>query len=365
MSYRAHIERLLHSKPSGLRSRALLLPLEICSYLYRAGAAGHALFYRSGLARVQRLPCRVVSIGNITVGGTGKTPLACSIAGRLCAEGYRVAVLSRGYRGTVSAGPLVVSDGTRMCSAAAESGDESAMLARRLDGVPVIAGRDRAACGRYACRRFDTQIAVLDDGFQHHRLARDADIVLINARNPLGNGFLLPRGILREHPRALGRADAVVLTKTGPEADMPSAVLKRINSLSPAPPLFRSRLRLCSLRRPSDGAVLDPGAVAEKTVAGVCGIGDPDSFFRLIESMSPASLQRHAFPDHHIYSADDYTTLQSAAQTVDMIITTEKDIAKFNKNMINNFKLIVLEISSEIDREADFFALIKKLCRLE
>ena len=201
--------------PAPFWVRAGLVPLWLASQGYRVAAGAHRAGYASGVRRRRRLPCPVVSIGNLTLGGTGKTPLTEWTAQWYQRQDWRVAVLSRGYGGASTDQPQVVSAGDGPLTDWRTAGDEAYLLARRLPGVPVLVGRDRFASGLYACERFGAQVLVLDDGFQHHALHRDCDIVLIDASNPFGHGALLPRGTLREPLRALRRAQVVVLSRGG------------------------------------------------------------------------------------------------------------------------------------------------------
>ena len=191
----------------------MLFPLTMCSYLFKAIVLLRSFLYRKGIFKSHRLPCKVISIGNITVGGTGKTPVTCLIARYLKDAGCRVTVLSRGYRAQGGTEPLIVSDDKHVIAGPEIAGDEAVMLAHKLPGVPVLAGKNRFLLGQRAVHDFSAQAVLLDDGFQHYPLQRDLDIVLINARNPFGNGFLLPRGTLREPLSALSRAPLIVLTK--------------------------------------------------------------------------------------------------------------------------------------------------------
>ena len=184
--------------------------LSALSGVYGGAMVLRAGLYRRGLLERRRLPCRVVSVGNLTVGGTGKTPLVMDLAARLRDRGWPVCVLSRGYRGTAERTGAVVSDGYRILVPAKVAGDEPWLMARRLAGIPVIVGRDRWASGMTAVDRFGARAVVLDDGFQHQRLVRDLDVLLLDARKPMGNGHLLPRGPLREPITAARRAHALV-----------------------------------------------------------------------------------------------------------------------------------------------------------
>ena len=153
--------------------------------------------YDQGMIKAKRLPCVVISIGNVTMGGSGKTPLTIYIAKKLCHLGYRVAVLSRGYGGKAEKSGAIVSDGSQIFVSADVSGDEPYMMAQQLASTPIIVGADRYRSGKIAVRSFNPDVILLDDGFQHRRLARDLDLVLLDASKPGGNGYLFPRGVLR------------------------------------------------------------------------------------------------------------------------------------------------------------------------
>ena len=204
--------------------RVLLACLKALSLVFAAVVGARYLLYRIGVLRRFPLGVQVISIGNVTAGGTGKTPVTEIFARTLAAEGRKVAILSRGYRRKeapwwlrmftqVVTPPLVVSDGRRVLRDSAEGGDEPYMLASNLPGVAVVVDRDRVKAGRYAVKRLGCDTIILDDGFQYQRLKHSIEVVLVDATNPFGNGNMLPRGILREPARNLGRADIIFLTK--------------------------------------------------------------------------------------------------------------------------------------------------------
>ena len=170
--------------------------------------------YKKGLLQSKRLPCPVISIGNITVGGSGKTPMTIYVAELIKHLGYGVAIISRGYKGQAEKIGGVVCDGRRICMGPDTAGDEPFMVAQRLKTVPVIVGQNRFKAGRLAIREFKPDVLLLDDAFQHLKLHRDLDIVLLDSKAPLGNTYLFPRGTLRESASALSRGDAVVLTRS-------------------------------------------------------------------------------------------------------------------------------------------------------
>jgi tetraacyldisaccharide 4'-kinase len=296
--------------------------------LLTAGAGpyawGHRLrlqAYARGWARVRRLPCRVISVGNLTLGGTGKTPLVEAIAALLQRHGRRVGVLSRGYGGRGARSPLVVSDGRRRLASAEAAGDEPVLLAEHLPGVPVVVGRDRYAAGLLAVRRFALDTVVLDDGFQHVQLARDLDILALDATRPFGSARLFPRGDLRERPAALARADVIVLTRWTPNT--PPAAL----ALSRSTPLFYSWHEPLAVRVLGNGEMLPLAALTEERLLAFCGIGNPESFRRLLLELGAGLVAFATFPDHHAYAPAELAKLAQTAkaQGARALITTEKD----------------------------------------
>src|SRR5579862_6408753 len=192
--------------------RALLAGL---AALYSAGLSAYLAAERIGLRRRTRLSVPVISIGNISTGGTGKTPMTQSLSRHFQDAGWRVAILSRGYRGAREGAEAVVSDEAgKVLLSAEEAGDEPVLLAKSLPGIPVIVGKDRRRSGRMAVERFNPQFVLLDDGLQYWQLARDLDVVLIDAKRPFDNGYPLPRGLLREPKRNIRRASVIVVTRS-------------------------------------------------------------------------------------------------------------------------------------------------------
>ena len=288
---------------------------------------GHRLrlqAYHMRWATVRQLPCRVISIGNLTLGGTGKTPIVEAVADLLRREGIRVGVLSRGYGGSVQSGITVVSDGTRCLVSPEIAGDEPVLLAEHLADVPVIVGKDRYAAGRLAVDRFGLDALVLDDGFQHVQLARDLDIVLLDSARPLGNGRLFPRGDLRERPTAMARADAIVLTHC--DTDAVPALAAPLCGTS-ARPLFRSQHTPLDLRRLADGHILPLASLKGQRLLAFCGIGTPQHFRLTLQRLDAEIVAFMAFPDHHLYTRAEIErlALRATQDHVDILVTTEKD----------------------------------------
>ncbi len=351
MELRAGIEKIIRLKRPGIAVRLLLLPLVWCSWAYGAAMRLRAWLYRACVLESGALPCRVISVGNITVGGTGKTPTVCLLAKLLAARDIRVCVVNRGYRGTSTREPVIVSDGARVLATAEQAGDEAVMLARKLQGIPVISCRDRMAAGQLACERFSAQAVLLDDGFQHLRLRRDLDIVLINAVDPFGSGHVLPRGILREPLAALGRAGIIVLTKAaGPGG---TAELRgRVHRTSPSAPVYTASYAVTGFRRCLTGDLLEPEQLSGKKLAALCSIGDPDNFTGMLARAGLSVAEQLVYPDHHCYGPGDYNRIRAASDSADFVVTTEKDIAKLDARVLKKF--IVMEIEQVID-SADSF----------
>ena len=286
---------------------------------YAGVAAARNWLFDVGLKKAHRLPRPVISVGNLTTGGTGKTPVVRWLAERLRADGRRVAVLARGYG-----------------AAAGRLGDEQLMLDRLLnDGqgerVTIVADPDRvAAAGRVMRDRPEVDAFVLDDGFQHRRLARDLDVVLLSATSPFGYGHVLPRGMLREPVRGLRRAGAVVITHADqvPPAEV-EAIERRVRDVHADVPVFRAVHAYTALHTPED-ATLPLGELAARNWFGLCGIGDPQTFVRQLQSVGGRSAGCRCFADHHHYTVSNLENVRREARSAnaDVIVTTEKDWAK-------------------------------------
>ncbi|MCX8044116.1 MAG: tetraacyldisaccharide 4'-kinase [Desulfobacterota bacterium] len=358
INIRATIERVLHLNPCNPAMRFLLMPLTLCSVFYRFAIIARAHLYRRGMLPVQKLPCPVISVGNITVGGTGKTPTVCSLARWFHDQGIRIAVVTRGYRGKTTRRPIIASDGVRVGATVDEVGDEAVMLSTLLPGIPVIACRNRFAAGMLGVNRFGVDLIILDDGFQHLKLHRDVDIVLLHAIHPFGNGYLLPRGTLREPPSALDRATIILLTKKdGAQAEL-TRLKNTVASNNPNAPMFTSSFQITGLRNAHTGETIPLASCAHTPVAGFCSIGDPASFAGMLSRLSAHVVACIAFPDHHRYRPDDYRRINELFTRASLVITTQKDIAKLDLTMLQTGKLAVLDIELVIDDAEHFYTLV-------
>lgn len=340
--------RFLDVRNEGPLRRLLLLPLALIALFYAGGAALHRLAYERGFVRRRRLPCRVVSVGGITAGGSGKTPLAAFVAGALRSRGHRAALASRGYGRAGRDRVVVVSDGHHVTSAPEQSGDEPFLMAALAPGVPVLVARDRGVAGLRAISAFGADVLVLDDGFQHHRLARDVEILGIDGRQGLGNGHVLPRGPLRESPSALSRADGIVVID-GPLAPADDAAIARI---APEARRFAAQ-RVPSGWRPLGGGPLQPVAsLCGLRVGLLAGIARPESFRRTVEALGARVVAERFFGDHHRFRPKDVVDFPPGVSTW---LTTEKDAVKIVAAWAGGIDLRVLAIALELD-DAEAFA---------
>lgn len=303
--------------------RYCLLPL---APLYRGAVAVRGTAYRRGWLPQARLEIPVISVGNLTFGGTGKTPTVIALVRDLVRLGRRPAVLTRGYKRRDDAQVVVV--GPQPRQHVSEVGDEPLEMARRLPGVPVVVDADRERGGREACR-LGADVVVLDDGFQHLRLARDLDLVLLDAGDPWGGGRVPPLGRLREPMSALSRAGAVLITKV-PEDWRPvvAEIEKTIDRIAPHLQVFVARMRPTRVRVPLDGWK-DAGALLGRKVFAFAGLGRPRGFAETLESAGAEVVGHRWFPDHHDYSDQDLEELSAAADAARAIaVTTAKDGVK-------------------------------------
>ena len=322
------------------------------SLLYGAVTRTRLSLYRRGTFQTTKLDRPVISIGNITTGGTGKTPLVEYVARTIAAQGKKVCILTRGYGRKDPHLQVIVSYGYGVLASPSEAGDEPYLLATKLTGkAAVISSADRIAAGQEAIKDFGTEVFVLDDGFQHLRLARDLNIVCIDATNPWGGGRLLPYGRLRESLDGLTRADCVVLTRCD-QVESVGALRDEIRELTGERPIFESRMRPVRVASLKNGpeTIAVPGRVG-----AFCAIGNPSSFFESLTRLGYELGLERAFTDHHTYTQSDVDALnQLAKQTgANALITTAKDAVKLN-GMAFSLPCYVLEIEIVID-DADRF----------
>lgn len=338
--------------------RAATIALVPLSLVYGAAVNIRSALYRNAIFKTETVGVPVISVGNITTGGTGKTPLVEWIAGRLSERGSRVCVLTRGYRRANPSERVVVSDGERIVADTEQSGDEAMMLARSLVGkAAVVCDANRVAGARWAIENLNPDVLILDDGFQHVRIGRDLDIVTLDATNPWGNGRLLPAGILREPIDSLRRADCIIVTRSGEAIE--AGLQERIRQATDAPTVRSTTVisRITPLGSPELEA--DREALRRPPVAAFCGIGNPNAFFRQLRAEGFDLRHNEVFRDHHKYSQTDIDRLthRATAAGAHALITTAKDAVKLGP-MRFTLPCYVIEIEMQIQEADRLLALI-------
>jgi tetraacyldisaccharide 4'-kinase len=309
-------------RPGPLATAALLVP----GLLYGAALRVRNRLYDRGLLTVRRLPCPTIAFGNLTVGGTGKTPLTAFTAAALRDAGYRIGILSRGYRRAGRAA-LVVSDGRRLLADAAQAGDEPYLMARDNPAAAVAVGADRGAAADLLFAVAPVEVALLDDAFQHRAIHRDLNILVVDGRDPFGNGRILPFGPLREPIAGVRRADAVVVTRGGGVA--PPSLLRALERHHSEVAIFHAAIAPRGFAAPS-GEVAGIAALRGLSAYAFAGIARPERFEEDLRALGVRLAGVRRFPDHHPYRARDLEEIAAAARAcgAEVLVTTEKDLVR-------------------------------------
>ena len=353
--------------------RLLLSALSALSLLFSAAVAIRYFLYKTGVLKRFPLGIQVISIGNVTAGGTGKTPVTEIFARTLAAEGRKVAILSRGYRRKeaplwqrlftqVMEPPLVVSNGKSILLDAATGGDEPYMLASNLPGVAVVVDRNRVKAGRYAIKRLGCDTLILDDGFQYQRLKHSVEVVLVDSTNPFGNGHMLPRGVLREPVRHLKRADIIFLTKCRGDV---SAVREEIRRHNKTAEIVECNHTPRLLRDVWSREEFPLEWLRGKTLCTLSGIASPKGFENSLRHLGAKVVWCDRYADHHRYEPAEilYALNRTADMGADAIVTTEKDAVRFPRFETSPVKCLYLRISIEILRGSENFTeIINRIC---
>lgn len=332
------------------------------SLLYGAVTRTRLSLYRRGTFQTTKLDRPVISIGNITTGGTGKTPLVEYVARTIASQGKKVCILTRGYGRKDPHLQVIVSDGYGVLASPSEAGDEPYLLATKLTGVAaVISSADRIAAGREAIKDFGTDCFVLDDGFQHLRLARDLNVVTVDATNPWGGGRLLPHGRLRESVDGMSRADCVVITRCD-QVESVDALREEIAQLTKGGPVFESQMRMVRVSPLKNGG---ESLAPPVRVAGFCGVGNAASFFDMLRRAGFEIAGERAYPDHHVYSQEEIDAISRAAggAGAEVLVTTAKDAVKL-RALSFSMPCYVAEIEIAIQNAEDFERLVSEACRI-
>jgi len=329
----------------------LLLPF---SAAFRLGVALRQAGYERGWFKTHRLARPVVSVGNLTVGGTGKTPLVVSVANILLRRGWKLSILTRGYGRKSKEEMIVVPPGERRQADAAEIGDEPALLARALPQVPLVICADRFRGGKTAEERFHVDVHILDDGFQHLALARDVDLLALDTTQPISDLHLLPAGRQREPLSALRRAQIVVLTRI--DSANPQSLQELVLKIHPTAKVFPSRTELKGWTSALSGAAISIDSIRTQKVAAFCGIGNPRAFFSDLRRWGFQLVAEDAFPDHHVYTGDEIQRVVDAAQSrgAAALLTTQKDAVRFSADLRPLLPILACEIEAQIQNAEDF-----------
>lgn len=357
--------------------------LQVLSWLFNGIAQTRLWLYKHRILHDQPLGCLVVVVGNLTVGGTGKTPVVEKFARALRDRGRKVAILSRGYRSkspplwrkwwyalthTAEPPPKIVSDGERVLLDSDVAGDEPYMLAKNLPGVIVLVDKNRVKAGAYAVKKFGCDTLVLDDGFQYLPLKGRLNLLLVDKTNPFGNGHLLPRGILREPIKHLRRASYVFLTKSNGERDEElEATIKRYN---PEADIIECAhkpqyLRRFGAKEGEAGATEPLTFLKGRRVLAFSGIATPESFEKFLRDLGAKIVARERFLDHYRYADEDFQALFKQAQEegAECLVTTEKDAVRIPDGYVCPLPLYYLRLEIEIIRgAADFDEAVGRIC---
>ncbi|MFZ0450474.1 MAG: tetraacyldisaccharide 4'-kinase [Desulfatiglandaceae bacterium] len=336
--------------------------LKALSAFYSCGVRMRLWGYRHGFLKKKTLPVFVVSIGNISSGGTGKTPAVQMLARWALDRGHRPAVLSRGYGGHFEGRVLEVSDGREIKSSPEKSGDEPYLLARSLTGVPVIVSKNRFDAGMWVIKKLSSDFLILDDGFQHLELERDLNIVLLDATNPIGNGCLLPRGPLREPIEQLERADCCILTHNRRSSGELSSG-RLTTARFPGVPIFRSDHVAVKVVFPESGDRFEAGMLEGKRIVAFAGIAHPEYFRETLENLGAEIVYFKAFGDHHRYEFEEIHALLIKRETLKAhyAVTTAKDWVKIHAARPGESAIGYLDIEfALLDGEEGFFELVRE-----
>lgn len=327
---------IISGNKKGLIPAILRILLILLSYIYRLAVMLRNLLYDKDIIKQGRVAAKTISIGNITTGGTGKTPAVEAFATELKNSGKDIVIISRGYKGD-NQEPLVVSNGEKILVGAKFAGDEAFMLANKLPEIPVVICRDRLKAASYVQAEFNPDIILLDDSFQHRKIIRDYDIVLIDATNPFGYNHLLPGGLLREPKSSLKRADGFIITRVDQVSNSSlNEIINQLKSYNDLSYIYLSN-HVPSHLQSINGEKLGLNKLNNKDVIAFSGLGNPGAFEASLQEQGCNLVKHFIFPDHHIYTREDFKQIveKFASENIDYLITTGKDIVKLDDSLLD------------------------------
>ncbi len=369
---------VIYGRRNDFPARVLGGFLNMLSVVFETVVKSRVWLYKNRILRNNHLGCLVIVVGNLTVGGTGKTPVVERLARTLHARGRKVAILSRGYKSKKeplyrkawralihkeAEPPKIVSDGTKVHLSSLEAGDEPFMLAHNLPGVVVLVDKDRVKAGMFAVKHFGADTLILDDGFQYFKLKDHIQLLLVDKTNPFGNGRLLPRGILREPVEHLRRASYIFLTKSNGERD--EQLEEQIQSLRPGTELIECTHKPRYLQALEGGEQKPLSYLKGQKVACLSAIATPESFESFVEELGAEIVLRERFLDHHRFSEEELLGVYQAARMAgaDMLVTTEKDAVRFEPGLKISMPTYYLRVEIEIlSGVADFEEAVNRIC---
>lgn len=357
---------VIFGRAKGFRASLARAVMWALSYVFRALVLLRLRLFRKGWRQTAHVGTQVISIGNVTVGGTGKTPVTELLAKSLRDRGRKVAILSRGYKSKkldapqewvsrrtgklIEDPPKIVSEGGQMLMSSDFAGDEPFMLAKNLEGVAVVVDRDRVKGALFACAELDADTLLLDDGLQYLKLAHTLDLILIDSTRPFGTGSMLPRGTLREPRSNVRRASHILLTKC--DGTPNDALIKKLRRWNPVADIIETAHISQYLKNVFTGERLELSALNGKFIAAISGIAVPESFEQKLTEQGATVLFHKPFPDHHSFSQREIDEFMERCMLRDaeMILTTEKDAVRFLKPTEIDVPIYYLRIEIEILR---------------
>jgi tetraacyldisaccharide 4'-kinase len=338
---------ILSGQENGLVATLFKSTLSTLTYPYLAVLKARNVLYKNGIIKSTRLPVKIFSVGNITTGGTGKTPLVELMAKSLHQSGRKVAILSRGY----GSGSLSKENNDIV-------NDECLTLRENLKDVQILVGKDRVINGEKAIRDYGVDCIILDDGFQHFKLSRDLDIVVIDSLNPFGGEYLVPRGSLREPLKNLRRADIFIISHCDQSSEKSlKSIYSRLKQLNTDAPVCESIHRATHIENIADNSILELGWLKGKKIYGLSAIGNPESFAFTLKGLDADLIKHKVYCDHHAYTSEEIDSVISDANSlgVDAIVVTQKDIVKIRNMNIGTTKILSLKIELEITKGIELY----------